>query len=317
MKLNDAGTTNRGKRWNKTMVYSILKSEKVAGLITFNRKAHNGTKNTPDQWITVESHEPIISRDRFERIQQIIETASPVKGSGSAKSTRLFTGMVRCGRCKENMVITSATGRSATYYYYECQNRVNGRSCDTKHKRISAGALDDYLVETVSSRIFTRENLTQLILDINDLAGNWVKENRRKRRVLLHETEKLRQKNRRLYELLEDPEGPANLGDLIPRLRENNDKIKVLEKDLESLAQEKAPDFEINDEMVDEMSVFFADMMKSQNHPRKIRQFLSSFIEEILICDDEIRITYDPAVIIDSTAVHSRKKWLPELDSNQ
>ena len=181
LKLNEDGSTNRGHPWIKTRVYSVLKSEKVAGLTTFNKRAHNGTKNPPEQWITVESHDAIISRDRFERIQKIIDDASPSGNGGSSKSNRLFTGMVRCGRCKENMIITSATGRSATYYYYECQNRTNGSGCDTHHKRISAKPLDDFLIETVSARIFTRDNLTQLIMDINDLAGNWVKENRRKR----------------------------------------------------------------------------------------------------------------------------------------
>ena len=91
----------------------------------------------------------------------------------------------------------------------------------------------------------------------------------------------------------------------------------MLENELEKLTQEKAPEFEISDAMVDEIADFFTDMMRSQNQPRKVRQFLSSFIDEILICDVEIKISYDPAVIIDSTAVHSRKKWLPELDSNQ
>ncbi len=317
LRLNEDGSTNRGKRWTKVMVYAVLKSEKVAGLTTFNKKAHTGAKNPPEQWITVESHEGIISRDRFERIQKIIDNASPAGKGGSSKSTRLFTGMVSCGRCKENMVITSATGRSATYYYYECQSRCNGSGCDTKHKRMPAGILDDFLIETVSSRIFNRNSLTDLILEINDLAGNWVKENRKKKRVILSEVDKLRQKNRRLYEFLEDPEGPANLGDLIPRLRENNQKIKTLEEELEKLAQEKAPEFEISDAMVDEVADFFADLMREQKNPRKIRQFLSSFIDDISIGDEEIKISYDPAVIIDSTAVHSRKIWLPELDSNQ
>ncbi|WP_366556862.1 recombinase family protein [Endozoicomonas ascidiicola] len=315
--LNEQGSSNRGKRWTKTSVYSVLKSEKVAGMTTFNKRAHNGTKNPPEQWITVDSHDGIISKDRFVQVQKLIDGASPKGNAGSAKSTRLFTGIVQCGRCKENMVITSATGRSSTYYYYECQSRSNGSGCDTKHKRISAGALDNFLLDTIAARIFTRENLTELIMEINDLAGNWVKENRRKKRTLLAESEKLRTRNRRLYEFLEDPEGPANLGDLIPRLRENNQKIKELEAELERLSEERPPEFEITDGMVEEVSDFFSGMMKEQNNPKKLRQFLSSVLDEIVVGEEEIKISYDPAVIIDSAAVHSRKKWLPELDSNQ
>ena len=177
MKLNERGTMHRGKKWCKSSVYAVLKNEKMAGLITFNKRTHDGKQNPPSEWITVESHEGIVTREIFDKVQTLIERASPQGDYGSPRSTRILTGLLRCGACGSSMIVSSANGRSQVYYYYQCRKAFNDGGCS--YRRIPVEKLDDYILDLVSKRIFTREHLTELIREMNDLAGNWAQEQKK------------------------------------------------------------------------------------------------------------------------------------------
>ena len=67
------------------------------------------------------------------------------------------------------------------------------------------------------------------------------------------------------------------------------------------------------------MSDFLIDIIKKSNNPKHIRTFFSTFIKDITIYGDSLKIRYDPQKLVNrpELAVPSKRIWLPDLDSNQ
>ena len=75
--LNNRGTSNRGKPWNKEEVYKILTSPAYIGTNVWNRNSEKLrgpiVRNPPDRWIQRENaFLPVISRDLFARANRLI-----------------------------------------------------------------------------------------------------------------------------------------------------------------------------------------------------------------------------------------------------
>ena len=60
----------------------------------------------------------IISKEQFMRVQQIAAT----KSHTTSNVDFMLLGKIFCGDCGKNMTASSGTGRSRTYYYYECRH---------------------------------------------------------------------------------------------------------------------------------------------------------------------------------------------------
>lgn len=89
--------------WNATTIRRILKSEIYIGNIIQNRKQKISYKvkkqisTDKSDWIKVENvHEPIISLEDFEQVQQIFKKRAYVPKTGEA---HLFTGFLFCDKC--------------------------------------------------------------------------------------------------------------------------------------------------------------------------------------------------------------------------
>jgi len=316
MQLNKSERLNRGRRWNKNTVLNLLKNRIYIGQIVFNRTNHVTKAIRPkDEWIITQAHEPIIDEEMFMEIQKRFETRAPDEGGGSPNSCFVFTGLLKCGKCGSAMQITSGTGRSKTYHYYNCglAHRVNG--CESR--RIAAHDFDAWLTEIVLNKILTREMLVSMIEDLQELTSKWVKERASRRTDAVKEMRDVETKLRNLYSVLElHGKDAPNLGDLTIRLRELKAQRDQVETRLVKIEEEEMPETIVTDIDVGDMAEILRDIVRVTNDPKRLRMFFSSFITEINVGADGVVINYDKSKLINqagSDVVHSKPRWLPDL----
>ena len=320
--LNNAGQLQRGWKWVKNKVLYVLKNPVYAGYTVFNRRRHGAGSQEPEEnWIRTKSHEAIIDEETFMRVQSLITDRAPMQGGG-ARSTHLFTGLLKCGHCGAPMHIESATGRSSTYFYYRCSNAKQQLGCSGPGRRISAPALDEFLVESILDKILTRDRVTEIIREIERATGDWWKERERRRAAIVAEIRTAEQRQKNLFDILElHGKDAPNLADLTGRLRELKSQIATLEERLVELEQEADPDLDISDDDIQEATDALRAVVTGCEDPATVRAFFATFVERVVVESDRAVIEYDPTKIMNHgtcvTVVHSKNTWLPDLDSNQ
>ncbi len=134
--------------WNEATIDRILKNPTYIGNLTQNRARKINYKvqsrvNLPrDEWIIVENtHEPIISAEAFNLVQQIISQKGYVKKD--SQTGHLLSGLVKCGDCGGPMTFVK-DGPTRTYL-----------ACSTWRKHAKLGLCtshcirEDYVLEQV------------------------------------------------------------------------------------------------------------------------------------------------------------------------
>lgn len=144
------------KGWSSSTLYGILTNPHYVGDTVLGRsmkaiykgiKSHN--VKDKDEWIVFpNTHEPIISREDFQKVQDIITAASQarqskMKQSAAIRATliNLFEGKIICADCGRKMYYhrkkIDKDKRGAWYAFYECSGSVNRRydPCTTHYIR--------------------------------------------------------------------------------------------------------------------------------------------------------------------------------------
>lgn len=297
--MNDMGRLRRGRRWDKDHVGYMLKNWVYAGYITYNR--HDPATRTirpEDEWIRVKGHEPIITEEKFAMVQQQFIERTPIQSAAKPQKGKfLFSGMLRCGACNQTMQIETASGRSRSYSYYNCRSALRGSGCS--NRRMSAPDVDQWLLSSVLDRILTADRIKEIALQIHAMKGAWVQDRELSRKVMVADLRKAEARRRRLFEVLElHGVNAPNLGDLKPRLEELNATIRGIEGRLTDLEQMEVPQVELDARQLDELSEYFRAIVENSDNPGKVRDFLSSFIDSVVITDGEAMINYNPSKLV-------------------
>jgi len=122
------------KQWTATSVLNILRNRIYAGDMVQGIYECSCFKRTPskrkpkEEWIiTPNTHEPLIPRDVWERVQKIIETHHKVTATDTHK---LFNGLLKCGDCGYALSYSSCRGKEE----YSCANyKRHGNKACTPH----------------------------------------------------------------------------------------------------------------------------------------------------------------------------------------
>jgi len=113
--LREAGiqTTNRMKRWSNTVILRVIRNEKYCGdlvqkktftpdYLSHDKKYNHGEE---DFVIIRDHHEPIISREMFERANAILDSRALSPEKKAKHSNRYpLSGKVKCGKCGGSFV---------------------------------------------------------------------------------------------------------------------------------------------------------------------------------------------------------------------
>ncbi len=151
------------RKWNEKMINKMLKDRIYVGdLIQGKKKVENyrshkliATKR--DEWIIIENHhEPIISKDKFDKVQEIIEKNKCAK---SNKEKDLFYRFLKCSDCGSSFTLRKVKN----YEYYHCASYVRNGSC-TSHS-IRKDRLTEIVLRELNKK-FKRNKIDTITRDI-------------------------------------------------------------------------------------------------------------------------------------------------------
>lgn len=151
------------KKWNAKMINKMLKDRIYVGDLIQGKKkvenyrSHKLITTKKDEWIIIQNnHEPIISKDKFDKVQEIIEKN---KCARSNKEKDLFYRLLKCSDCGSSFTLRKAK----KYEYYHCTSYVRNGSC-TSHS-IRKDKLIELVIEELNKK-FKRNKIDTLTRDI-------------------------------------------------------------------------------------------------------------------------------------------------------
>lgn len=138
--------------WTIAQVKSILKDETYIGNSVHYRETNISYKNKrrirkdPSEWVRIEgTHEAIVSRDVFNRVQEQIATR---RRSMKDQTTQIFSGLVKCADCGWSMRFGTNKQNKTPYSHFTCsQYGQLGNQCSAHYIRY------DVLAPYVLSRL--------------------------------------------------------------------------------------------------------------------------------------------------------------------
>lgn len=179
LKLNYQNLSANGKfrndgAWTNTSISQILKNRVYIGDMVqckervVSYKVHKIVKNAKEDWIIVENtHEPIISREDFFKIQDLLfsrDTRTEKSGELS-----MFAGHIRCFDCKRamNKKTLSNKNRNRDYWYYICSTyRNKSKDLCSKHS-IRNDKLEVAVLEAIKLQISMIIEMKEILNEIN------------------------------------------------------------------------------------------------------------------------------------------------------
>lgn len=125
-------------KWTAVAVNRIIKNEIYTGCLvqgkrgSINYKSKEIKYKPENEWIRVENtHDAIISRADFETANKICgyDTRTPQ----GKETVYIFSGIIFCGSCKQNMVRKTNYAKGKKYFYYTCGTHKRDKSLCSMH----------------------------------------------------------------------------------------------------------------------------------------------------------------------------------------
>lgn len=168
-KLSKENTNNeeliRSKKWNAEIVNRILRNETYTGTLIQNIKTKLNYRTdklidvNKDEWIiTKNHHEPIINKDKFDEVQQILNRKIKVNKNDDID---LFSGYLKCSHCGSNLTIK----KSKNQIYYYCGSYIKDKSClkYSINKKNLEQKVKDEIMKNYDIEQLDRKTLNELI----------------------------------------------------------------------------------------------------------------------------------------------------------
>ena len=150
-------------QWCAAAVQRILTSEIYIGNLVqgktkkINYKVKQSLPVSENEWIrTTGAHEPIITKEAFERVQYMLE--SDTRTSPEQDTVDIFSGIIKCADCGQNMVKRVVKNKYGVYYYFTCSSYKMGEGCSSHLINVS------YLKKAVLHMV---QKQMRLLLDLD------------------------------------------------------------------------------------------------------------------------------------------------------
>ena len=243
LNYNHTSGNNNDGTWCDQTVRRILKNEMYIGNMvqgkntTVSYKIKQCRPVPKSDWIIVEgTHEPIIDKDTFYKVQSLFGTDSFVRKSLLTNEVELFTGLVKCADCHRAMSKKTNRFDYGTYSYYRCVTNNKRGGCFPHSVRIDK--LEQAVLYTIKAMIKTALELEAFLLEVEERAKKQPEGNLLNRTIdkKIAEREKYKEMSLSLY-----PDWKSGIitQEEYTKLKESiAEKIRELDQAIEELQKE-------------------------------------------------------------------------------
>ena len=164
--LNEMGyRTRRGNAWSRRSIEYIIINPAYKGMVVWNKCNNNKSLNASSEWIIAQgSHEPIISPENFDKVQEIYcKTKSPRKTKPPGTYKHWLSGSIKCGSCGRGM--TYSYGRYANFGCNGYKKGICPTSDSISQKKAEETVIN--IILKVSNEIYP-VNLDQIVINQED-----------------------------------------------------------------------------------------------------------------------------------------------------
>ena len=279
-------------KWQAIQVLRILKNEVYTGTMVQGKrqKINYKIKKIRDVeesgWIKVPNmHEAIIPQKLFDTVQEVLKLDTCA--SKGQQTVNLFSGMVRCGGCGQNMVRRTVSKNGKKYVYLHCITNHNGLGCSSH--LISESKLAEVVLAALQGKIQQISGLEQRLDEINEIPKNQrrLKSVEEHMKMLEQEEQKYQTLRRQLYEDMSN--GIVSKDEYKEFSRSFNEKVENIRK---AKAEMNRQLDSLNNLDVEHLP-WIEDFKSYQNLTSLNRRVLVELVESITVYDKEhIHIQY-------------------------
>lgn len=216
--LTDAGLRTRptkrypsGTPISINSIGNLLRDRYYLGYVTYRGQEYPGR------------HEPLIGKDVFDRVQQMLESRR-AGGVRERTHNHYLKGVVWCHRCKRRLMIMRGKSHTgAIYFYYFCQGRQQ-RTCDLPYlpvERVEGAVLDNYATIAMPGDLGARiaALMDGALADTADTAKDL-------RNRVGEELKRLGEQEDRFLDLVGNPDWPQDkIADRMRKIRDDRDRL--------------------------------------------------------------------------------------------
>jgi len=130
--------------WQPTSLTKILRSPAIIGESVANGKTYRDSSG-----MAVKRAEPLINREKWERVKSILDDNAAHVGA-KVKISPLLQ-VVFCDKCKSPMYVNSTTTDGKVYRYYACTSAMRKHGCNAR--RVNADTLETLVGQTLIATI--------------------------------------------------------------------------------------------------------------------------------------------------------------------
>ncbi|MDP2892506.1 MAG: recombinase zinc beta ribbon domain-containing protein, partial [Bacillota bacterium] len=259
-------------------------------------RRNNHARKPEEEIIKLDGAIPaIVSKEDFERVQEIMNRRAHKKASCRAKEVYLLSGKIICGNCGTAYVGNRRfNARNKKYVFYSCNNM------DTcKSKSIRREFIETYVFEQLTDYIFNDSLITQLCKAYNEYLF-------RDNKLAIARNEALKRRHKEVCKEIEnivDIVAKTGSSSLLNKLDELEKEKAITEFNIESLTN-KFSIHKINED----------DLRKSFDVARKLfksgqlstcRTLIDLYVDRVIVYDDyiELRVKIKPDLSINPRRV--------------
>ena len=285
--LNEEGIpTRNGGRWLKNTVHGMLTNESYAGTLVWGKRTKS--KALP---VRVEGAVPaIVSRQEFERVQQLLKSRAPnVVHPRRASSPYLLSGLVKCESC--GRALTAAKAKSGQYSYYVCQSLIKRGKEACATPRLNAERFEQTIIGQLRDHVLTESNIRDLVRMLDEEMDGVAREQREKLESVEAELEDVRRRMSRVWQIVENTD--LEMADASERIKEHRERQQLLEVAADE-ARAMLAERRVLLDSADTIAAFAADMSEflRTSEITETRAFVRSFVKSILVSPGRATIHY-------------------------
>lgn len=244
--------------WDRNTAKRMLTNRMYLGCIVYGKSVRSFAKGikehtVPEEnWKIVEgTHEPLVTEEAFERVQELLEESSREAKNHASYAEgdvpNLFRGLIRCADCGGAMRMGKfrkpKNGSAEEYHYYgvyECSRHKLIYDYSCPQKSIRKDILDTAVEEAIRYHIRMFLDLEKIIADLNKKTSV--------REAAVGIQDLIRKKQRRIAKveqmscgIYEDyQEGILNETEYLTLRKNYADEVLALTREIEALSQEQA-----------------------------------------------------------------------------